>query len=1053
MTGKAVVHASGAARREVALAFARASRGPLFVVGARIESARSLVADLAIELGAIAEAEATTLDRLAAQLARPALARAGLSIATTLAIDTAAAQALTTLATTLPRMGPLRATPGMPRAIGRTLEELWAADLAAGSVAPFDAELAAVAAQVERTLAAEKLVSRARVLELAIEAVIAGAIAGARVVFLDVPIVTRLGGELARAIATAASTLFTVPRADARTLSRLVGIEISEPVASERARATAALAERLFSGTREATPTSTLETIVARGEAAESAEITRRVLAAAREGTPLHRIAIALRKPELARASIEAAFRAAGIPLAQRRGARRPDPSGRALLALLACANDGLSARSFSTYLSFGVLPRTESGEPPPTSANDAARVADDEEDESDDEGATPETVRAPRQWERLLVEAIVIGGDPQRWRRRIRGLSADLSRRAAELDRIGGESSGLRRTMDELAALERFALPLLDDLAALPARASLAVYREKVSALATRALAQPARALAAIAELAPRAPSGEELTLADLARVLAPRLGAMETRPASTGVQLVTPDELRGASYDLVIIPSLAERVFPARMPEDPLLPDGTRAALSPDLEDAHARAQNERLLLAIAVGAAERRVIALASIATADARARVPSVYFVELLAQSLGRVASGADVARAMARAVSVVGTAETAARSSERAIARARELSTLSREEARGRANDVVGRNPLLRTALARVHRREVERLGPSDGLVQSKAHARTPLLAHDPGKRPYSATALESFATCPLRFHLKSVLRLEPQEEPVRLEELDPLVRGSVTHEAQFLTLSALRDEGALPLSEDRLEATLATFTRVFTALRRDLVDRLVPAIPRVFHAELDAIEADLREWLTLLGRETAWRPQHFELAFGLPGHDEGRDPASRGAPAALDEGITLRGAIDLVEENVETGALRATDHKSGSNYPIRGRSSLVVRGGQTLQPVLYALALEKLFPGKPITGGRLWYCTTKGGFQERTVPLDDEARAAARELSQAITQALANGLLPALPLAGACGFCDYRRACGPGAARRADKIPRDNVLELLSGLVALRKRA
>src|SRR5437879_9401091 len=103
-----------------------------------------------------------------------------------------------------------------------------------------------------------------------------------------------------------------------------------------------------------------------------------------------------------------------------------------------------------------------------------------------------------------------------------------------------------------------------------------------------------------------------------------------------------------------------------------------------------------------------------------------------------------------------------------------------MMTLPHEQARGRANDVVDRNPLLRTALARVHRRELDRLGPSDGLVQSKTHTRAPLLANDPSKRPYSATALESFATCPLRFHLKSVLRLEPREEPMRLEELDPL---------------------------------------------------------------------------------------------------------------------------------------------------------------------------------------------------------------------------------------------------------------------------------
>jgi CRISPR/Cas system-associated exonuclease Cas4 (RecB family) len=484
--------------------------------------------------------------------------------------------------------------------------------------------------------------------------------------------------------------------------------------------------------------------------------------------------------------------------------------------------------------------------------------------------------------------------------------------------------------------------------------------------------------------------------------------------------------------------------------MPEDPLLPDATRRALSPELEDAHARAENERTLLALAVGAAERRVIALASIATSEGRPRVPSVYFVELLGRRLGRVASGADVGAAMASAVSAIGAPDRAARSSERTIALLRELATLPRDEARGRANHVTERNPFLRSALRRAWRLETPRLHRSDGLVQTDASdARAPLLAHDPGKRPYSATALESFAKCPLQFHMKSVLRLEPREEPVPLEEIDPLVRGSIFHEAQFLTLLALRDDPGAP--SEKIPHGLATLERIFAALRADLVDRLVPAIPRVFHHALDGIEADLREWLVRVVSDPDWQPQYFELAFGLPG-DDGRDPASRAEPIPLDEGITLRGAIDLVERSTDGTALRATDSKTGSSYPIRdGR--IVVRGGQTLQPVLYALALSKLFPDARVVGGRLWYCTSKGRFDEQTVPLDDDARASARALSAAITEALSRGALPAVPIDDkTCAFCDYALACGPRAWAQSTRLPQGELATRLPKLVALRGR-
>jgi RecB family exonuclease len=1044
MTARIVASASGAARRDAVRAFVRESNVPVIVVAARLENARALAAEVALERGAMLETECVTLDGLAARLSARELARSGLSIATTLAVDAAAARALVTLASALPRMGPLCASPGMARAIGRTLDELWAADLGASHVAAFDDELARVAAHVELALRDEKKVPRARVIERAVEAVRAGALGATRVAFLDVAITTRLGADLARSIASIADTLFAVPSADARTLAALGGIEV---VVREASRGPAVVAAELFGRERGAAHAS-LETIVARSEAAEAAEITRRVLSLAREGTPLHRIAIVVRRPELARGAIESTFQAAGIALSQRRAARRPDPNGRALLALLTCAVEGLSARAFSAYLSFGVMPMQD-GQPPAASANANVHAFDDDDDEIDDE-PLPDTLRAPRRWESLIVEAAVVGGDPARWRRRLAGLRASLERSKAEIDRRGGESAGAQRTLDEVTALERFALPLLDELAALPPRASLTTYARMIGELATRALARPARALSVLGELTPSAAG--ELSLADVVRVLAQKLGSIETRPASTGVQLATPDELRGASFDVVILPWLVERVFPARVPEDPLLADATRRALSPDLEDAHARAAKERLALALAVGAAEHRVIALASIASDGGRARVPSVYFVELLGRALGRVATGADVAVAMDAAVASVTSPERAARPSERDLATIEALRSRPRDEARGRAAHIAERNAFLRSALRRFYRFETPELGRSDGLVLGKTDPRDALAASAPSMRPYSATALERLAKCPLQFHLQAIARLEPREEPTPIETIDPLVRGSIFHEAQFHTLLALREQKHLPLAADRLPAALEVLARVTSALRSELVERLVPAIPRIFHAELDAIEADLREWLTRLSTNTDWEPRYFELAFGLPG-DDGRDPASRDAPATLDEGIRLRGAIDLVEAHRTSGALRATDHKTGSSYPIRDPGPLVVRGGQTLQPVLYALALTKLFPTATVAGGRLWYCTTKGRFEERTVPLDDEARAATKAHVAALMEATTKGLMPALPIDGACAFCDVRLACGPRAEEHASRLDTRSIEKLLPALTQLRRRA
>src|SRR4030095_6129321 len=101
-------------------------------------------------------------------------------------------------------------------------------------------------------------------------------------------------------------------------------------------------------------------------EARECVEIARSVHRAAELGVPFDKMAILLRNPEAYQTLVEDALRRAGIPAFFSRGSRRPNPAGRALLALLACAAEGLSASRFAEYLSLGqVTEPDDKGEPP----------------------------------------------------------------------------------------------------------------------------------------------------------------------------------------------------------------------------------------------------------------------------------------------------------------------------------------------------------------------------------------------------------------------------------------------------------------------------------------------------------------------------------------------------------------------------------------------------------------------------------------------------------------------------------------------------------------
>ena len=142
------------------------------------------------------------------------------------------------------------------------------------------------------------------------------------------------------------------------------------------------------------------------------------------------------------------------------------------------------------------------------------------------------------------------------------------------------------------------------------------------------------------------------------------------------------------------------------------------------------------------------------------------------------------------------------------------------------------------------------------------------------------------------------------------------------------------------------------------------------------------------------------------------------------DPQSVPGAVNLDCGIQLRGSIDLG---------RASSLRAGASSPItrraspEGKSDLLIDGGKSLQPLLYALAAEKLFAGQAeVSTGRLYFCTSAGGFTEQVVPLDDRARAAAVQVSRReIGDAVARTFLPASPDKGQCDLCDYRVVCGP----------------------------
>jgi RecB family exonuclease len=583
---------------------------------------------------------------------------------------------------------------------------------------------------------------------------------------------------------------------------------------------------------------------------------------------------------------------------------------------------------------------------------------------------------------------------------------------------------------------------------------ASWGEWLDCLAKLATRAIRRPERVLSVLGELRPMSRVGP-VDVTEVRLVLERRLSQLVVRPSGRRygkVYVATIEEARGLAFDVVFIPGLAEKIFPQKVVEDPLLLDDARKSLGADLPTNDQRTAEERLALRIAVGAASRRVVlSYPRVDVEQARPRTPSFYGLEVLRVAEGRLRDFHYLAETAAKKVDArIGWPAPANRKdaideAEYDLALLESVLEKKEDECVGEAHYLLSSNDHLARALRFRGRRWLKVWKGADGLVDPPEEALAAIREHALDKRSFSPTALQNFAACPYRFLLSAVHRLSPRKELAAIEDLDPLTRGSLTHEVQFRLLTRLRDEEPtlLPVTKQRLDRARDILDEVLATVGSDEHERLNPAIERVWKDSIDGIAADLREWLARMSEEPDWTPAYFELSFGLKDVRK-QDTLSKDAPVLLDSGIQLRGSIDLVEKD-DTGRLRATDYKTGK---VRAQRGDVIKKGEVLQPVLYALTIEKLFPGQAVKEGRLYYCTAAGDFTKVDMPLDEGARTAAKLVASTIGEAITTGFLPAAPAKDACRYCDYRTVCGPYEEIRTKRKSKDR----LKGLIELRKQ-
>ncbi len=483
----------------------------ILIVGASRGAADDLARTAAVRRGATFGHHRFSFTQLATWVAESALARQGLAPGTRLGSEAVASRAVFEARTrnALAHFEPVAHTPGFPRALAGTLIELRLAGIEPDRLRPLGqggSELADLLVRFDEQVHSASAADLAALFRVAVGELRAKTVpwSGHPVVLLDVSVESAAEREFVAAlIAASSAALATVPTGDTMTLDalRALGADPEQVTEPDDMSDLPCLRRFLFEadGPAPRTLTGDLRYFSAPGEGRECVELARWVMREARAGVVFDEMAILLRSPESYVGLLEHALRRAGIPAWFDRGTRRPDPVGRAFLALLACRIEGLSAKRFAEYLSLGQVPRLDEGfkgsQPgddgapvgfavsdemlqalarldPPDEEEDEPKVISEGEKEAGPEGSDAAVVagalRAPWKWEELLVESAVIGGR-ERWVRRLDGLEAEYRLKLGELRRTDPESTrieGSERDLINLGHLRRFALPTIEMLA-----------------------------------------------------------------------------------------------------------------------------------------------------------------------------------------------------------------------------------------------------------------------------------------------------------------------------------------------------------------------------------------------------------------------------------------------------------------------------------------------------------------------------------------------------------------------------------------------------------
>ncbi|OLS33752.1 PD-(D/E)XK nuclease family protein [Bacillus sp. MRMR6] len=283
---------------------------------------------------------------------------------------------------------------------------------------------------------------------------------------------------------------------------------------------------------------------------------------------------------------------------------------------------------------------------------------------------------------------------------------------------------------------------------------------------------------------------------------------------------------------------------------------------------------------------------------------------------------------------------------------------------------------------------------------------------------------FSATQLERFAECSLRFYFEKVLGIRPKEKKEfdRTSWLTPLERGSLIHEIFNRYMTNRITLGSITGPHDR---------ELLQKLTEHTIEEYKEQIPvpsqHVAQKEINEIFKDIEVFIAQEEKRIT-TPKYLELQI----HP---DDGYLEVEVSEKIKIPLRGFVDRVDE-IEPHVYRIYDYKTGKAKKYE--DAKYFGKGRQLQHALYALAVEQWLrktghDSEAVVKESVYYFPTQKGLGKEVIR-EQNRRELLEEIMEKMLDAIQKGTFLPTSDPNDCKYCDFKDVCGDHAKWRKEKL-------------------